>query len=77
MSLSNVFCDEHSTMHVVTSLPFYRADGDGLPDKSSPYLGFPLPLLDLEEISFYTTILPSISSKNPVVEMERERTEIG
>lgn len=31
------------------------------------------PLLDLEEISFYPTHLPSISPKYPVVKMERER----
>lgn len=45
------------------------------PRWSSPYnyvLDF-LPLLDLEEISFSPTQLPWISTKYPVVKMERER----
>lgn len=70
------FCDDHSTTHVITSLPFYRADGGRKTIATQMILSIywtSLPLLELEEISFYPTQLPSISPKYPVVKMERER----
>lgn len=70
------FCDDHSTTHVITSLPFYRADGVRKTIATQMILSIywiSLPLLDLEEIAFYPTQLPSIPPKYPVVKMERER----
>ena len=70
--------DDHSTTHVITSLPSYRADGGRKMIATQMILSIywiSPPLLDLEEISFYPTQLPSISPKYPVVKMERERRQ--